>query len=532
MRLLSPQEFPFVGPHDLQVSPYQDPSQTINLYYEPAYTGAGAQSVPALVSTPGVSGSIVSLTAGKCRALASPVFTASNALFAVGGNHIYKVTGLTVGGGSLLDFGAMAGDDGLSVNNKCYFAGAPTAPAFAVGNPYSQQVYSIDVAGNTNTSRISGYALEYLDGFFITLTSGASLVGTNPNQINCSAFNDPTSWPALQFVLKEGSSDRLMNLAVVNNLLWIIGQSNIEIWYNAGLPNFPFARVNGGTLNVGCICSQSVVKINNGVMWLGSSNVGRGIVYMSRGSFIPQRVSTSAVEQYIQNATPPGTTQLAIGGASGGPAVYAFTYMEYGHEFYELVIPGSLAMVYDITMNTWHARSQGGTNQNNVGASDLPFAAISIQGNPTAGVQPWAGTIVGDRTSNNLFLYGRQFTSMNGTAIFRMRTAPHISESLRWIKYPFVEVDADVGTATLNLFYSNNGGKTYANLNRPDSAKTGSTDQGSNTAGGTYPRFRWNQCGRSRRRSYGVWCLDGSNPIVITRAVAAVVADDESRAAA
>lgn len=530
MRILSPQEFPFVGPHDLQVSPYIDPAQTINLYYEPAYTSAGAQSVPALLSTPGVSGSIVSLTAGKPRALAAPVLSGTNTLFAVGGNHLYQVTGLTVGGGVLLDFGALQFDDGNSVNNKCYFAGGSTTPAMAVCSPYAQEVYSINIAGTSTTARIQGYALEYLDGFFITLTAGANLVGTNQNQVNVSAFNDPTTWPALAFILKEGSSDRLMNLAVVNNLLWIIGQSNIEIWYNAGLPNFPFARVNGGTLNVGCICAQSVVKINNGVMWLGASNVGRGIVYMARGSFVPQRVSTSAVEQYIQNATPPGTNLLAMAATSA--VTYAFSYWEQGHEFYELVIPGFLALVYDITMNSWHARSQGGTNQNNVGANDLPFTAISIQGDPTGGTKPWSGTIVGDRTSNNLYLYGRQYTSMNGTSIFRMRTAPHISESLRWIKYPFFEVDADVGTATLNLFYSNNGGKTYANLNRPDVGKTGSNDQGSNTAGGTYPRFRWNQCGRSRRRSFGVWCLDGANPIVITRAVAAVVADDESRAAA
>lgn len=516
MRMLTQQEFPFVGPTNLQVSPYIDPEQTINLYYEPAYhPNGGPGGVPALISTPGISASIVTLAAGKVRGLAQTVFTATDNLFAVGGNHLYKVTGLTPGGGSTLDFGALQFDDGLSVNSKVYWAGAPTAPSFAVCSPYAQEVYSIDIVGNSTTARIQGNALEYLDGFAITITVGSSLVGNNPNQVNCSAFNDFTSWPALAFILKEGSSDRLMNLAVVNNLLWIIGQSHIEIWYNAGLPNFPFARVNGGTINVGCICAQSVVKINNGLIWLGASDQGRGIVYMTRGSFIPTRISTPGVEQYIQNATPPGTTLLEINNGS-----YAFTYQEYGHEFYELVIPGFLALVYDITTGMWHFRSQGGTNQNSTGANDLPIAALSVQGNPSA-FQPWAGTIVGDRNSGNLYLYGRQYTSMNG-AIFRMRTAPHISDGLRWQKYPSFEVDGDFGTATLNLFYSNNGGKTYANLNRSDVAKTGSNDQGSNTAGGTYPRFKWNQCGRSRRRSYGVWILDGNNPIVLTGGYATV----------
>jgi hypothetical protein len=44
-------------------------------------------------------------------------------------------------------------------------------------------------------------------------------------------------------------------------------------------------------------------------------------------------------------------------------------------------------------------------------------------------------------------------------------------------KVPLSELDADTGTASVTVSYSNDGSHTFPALNRPDATKTGTNDQ-------------------------------------------------------
>lgn len=504
------ERFPFVGPSNLSVSPYIDAERSINLYYEPAYAPPGmpASAMPALVGTPGLSAPLASPVSGAVTNVSRGLYAGNQRLFGAVGNHFYE---FNLGfGGILTDFGAFAGDAGTD-GRLCTIVGGTAAPMLLVHNPASKQTYFVNAA--SVDSKFNSLALTYLDGFFVTIATGASLSGTNPNQVNASAFNDGTTWPALAFVIKEGSADAINQLANVNNLLWIFGQQNIEIWYNAGLPNFPFARVNGGTLNVGCLAPLTVVNIGNRVMWLGASQRGWGTVYINNG-YREQRVSTAAIEALINSNL---NTSLGIGQSS------AFAIEEAGHQFYCLNLKWNagattLTLVYDLTTNLWHERAY---YSNGTLVPWLPICAASVQAAPNA---TYVKTFVGDRQSGNIYQVGQQYTNDNGTAIWRQRTCSHISESLNWTRYAAFEVHADIGTAQMTMFYSNNGGKTFPALNRPDATKSASNDQGVNSGGGTYPRFRWMQLGRSRKRTMGISILDGNNPISIAQGVLSIAA--------
>jgi len=341
-KTLSPQEFPFVGPSNLSISPYIDAERSINLYYEPAYQGA----MPALIGTPGLSAPTITLAAGgPIRALYADSSLLNNNVWTVANNHVYQVFN---GGASATDFGAIPGAL-AAAPNPAHFYGGLSRPMVMMLDEATSQFYFCNPVGPAVTSELHANAGEFLDGFFLAIAAGASLAGTNPNQINASAFNDGTTWPALSFVLKEGSSDQIFGLATVNNLLWVFGSQNIEIWYNAGLPNFPLARVNGGTLNVGAIggfaAYSMIQKTANSVIWVGASQRGYSQVYMAEG-LRPKRISTFAIEALISTALASNTTGTA------------FVYQEQGHEFYVLILNAlTTALVYDITTGVWHERA-------------------------------------------------------------------------------------------------------------------------------------------------------------------------------
>src|SRR5690606_12487940 len=51
--------------------------------------------------------------------------------------------------------------------------------------------------------------------------------------------------------------------------LWLFGQNTIEVWFNSGNATFPFERIEGAFIEVGCLSAFSIAKAMNSVFWLG-----------------------------------------------------------------------------------------------------------------------------------------------------------------------------------------------------------------------------------------------------------------------
>jgi hypothetical protein len=118
----------------------------------------------------------------------------------------------------------------------------------------------------------------------------------------------------------------------------------VEVWYNAGLADFPLARIDGAFMETGCLAPYSVAKLDNSVFWLGSDARGNGIVYRNQG-YNAQRVSTHAIEWQIQQYN---VLNDAIG----------YSYQQDGHSFYVLTFPTAQATwVFDVSTGAWHERA-------------------------------------------------------------------------------------------------------------------------------------------------------------------------------
>lgn len=177
----------------------------------------------------------------------------------------------------------------------------------------------------------------YLDGYFV-------FNEPNSQRFWVTALNDGTSIDPLDFASAEGAPDQIVALIVDHREVWLMGLNSVEVWYNAGTPDFPLRRVQGAYNEVGCIAPYSVAKLDNGILWLGADARGRGIVYRAN-NYTAQRVSTHSVEWQLQQY------------ADLSDAV-AYTYQQDGHSFYVLNVPSAnTTWVFDVSTGVWHERA-------------------------------------------------------------------------------------------------------------------------------------------------------------------------------
>jgi hypothetical protein len=180
-------------------------------------------------------------------------------------------------------------------------------------------------------------SVGYLDGYFV-------FNEPNSQKFWVTSLLDGTSIDPLDFASAEGYPDNVIALIVDHREIFLFGDTSVEVWYDAGTPDFPLARIQGAFMEVGCGAAYSVAKLDNSVFWVGSDARGRGVVYRANG-YTPSRVSTNAVEYAIQSY---GNISDAIG----------YTYQQDGHPFYVLIFPSAQATwVYDVSTQLWHERA-------------------------------------------------------------------------------------------------------------------------------------------------------------------------------
>ena len=227
-----------------------------------------------------------------------------------------------------------------SITNDTTFVLSQAATATASGvtlafTPFLEQITDPDFYG--------AVGVGFLDGYFV-------FNEPNSQRLWVTESYNGAAIDSLAFASAEGSPDDLVTLIVDHREVWLFGVNTVEVWYNAGTPDFPLARIQGAFNEIGCLAAYSVAKLDNGLFWLGRDARGNGVVYRSKG-YSGERVSTHAVEWQIQQYT------------DLSDAV-AYTYQQDGHSFYVLNFPtANTTWVYDVATGLWHERAGWENNQ-------------------------------------------------------------------------------------------------------------------------------------------------------------------------
>jgi hypothetical protein len=249
--------------------------------------------------------------------------------YVVSGQEVYKLTGLYA---TPILLGTISGTGPVSIADngiQIFFACNPKSYIYNEVTNVFQQITDPDFPG--------AVTVTYLDNYFV-------FNEPDSQRIWVTSLLDGTQIDPLDFASAEGSPDGVVSIISDHRELWVFGSDSVEVWYDAGLADFPLTRIQGAFNEIGCAAPFSVAKLDNALFWLGTDARGQGIIYRANG-YTGLRVSTHAIEWQIQQY---GNISDAV----------AYTYQQDGHAFYVISFPtGNATWVYDVATQAWHQRA-------------------------------------------------------------------------------------------------------------------------------------------------------------------------------
>jgi len=274
---------------------------------------------------------------------------------------------------------------------------------------------SYTLSSNTTVASETMYALDFTvlpstDGAF----SGATTVDVIDNyfvysrpssqQFGASDALSPIS-QQLSFASKDGAPDQLVALIVDHREVYLMGESSSEVWVDAGLFPFPFQRIPGTSTQHGIAAQNSVSRVANSFAYVSRNLRGQGQIMQMNG-YIPQRISTHAVEntlvnQYINDAI-------------------AWTYQLEGHEVYVVSFPTiNITWAFDATTGLWYKWlycTTANQYQRHRGNCSCVFQGM---------------VLVGDYANGKIYELDNTNYTDDGNNIRRLRRAPHLVADLQ-----------------------------------------------------------------------------------------------------
>ena len=298
-------------------------NRMVNMFPEVVPEGSGGKEAGFLQRCPGLR-VLATVGTGPIRGM----WVTNGIAYVVSGNGFYSLN--TSWTSALIGYVSGAGPVSMSDNGTQIFIACN--PAGYIYNTSTKVLGPI-----TDPDFPGAGSVGYIDGYFV-------FTEPNTQKFWVTSILDGTSIDPLDFASAEGYPDNVVALIVDHLEIFLFGTTSVEVWYAAGAPDFPMARIQGAFMEVGCEAAYSVAKLDNSVFFLGSDARGRGLVYRING-YTPARISNNALEYAIQNY---GDITDAIG----------YTYQQGGHPFYVLIFPSAGATwVYDVSTQVWHERA-------------------------------------------------------------------------------------------------------------------------------------------------------------------------------
>ncbi len=441
-----------------------DAQRCVNWYPRRTESGAGKEGeVMALIDRPGYD-ELVSVGAGLPQR--GSITTTTGAYYTVNGGILWKISSSWVA----TEIGTLSTSTG-----HVSMADNGVTLAIVDGTYFYRITLSNDNFLRVDDNDLTCYKqVMYLDGYFI-------FIGSDRFQI--SGLLDITV-DASEYATSEGSPDGLVGGEVLERSLYVFNDRTTEIFYNSGDADFPFARMEGAFLEVGCAAKFSIAKTKDSLFFIAQDKDGAGLVYKARGANM-EKISTHAIEQQISS----------YGDISNAKA---YVYQDEGSSFYVLNFDNQdTTWVYDINLGLWHERTytNDGVQERDRGYSHAYAHSTHV---------------VGDYETGSLYEMSREHKSDNGEEIVCIRTCPHLYADGKLVAYKSFQLDMEPGVGIdgtgqgtdpkAMLSFSNDGGFTYGTELWADIGKIGELKK----------RVIWRRLGAGRDR---VFKLQISDPV-------------------
>ena len=404
--------------------------------------------------------------------------------YVVSGTEVYKLTGLTA---TPTKIGDVSGTGPVSIaDNGAVIFFACNGPSYTYYEPTGEfdQITDANFPGAATVA--------YLDNLFVfnepdtqRIWSVDTVNPANGDYIYPLVFN------ALDFASADGSPDGVVAINADHRQMWVFGTDSVEVWYNAGLANFPLSPIQGAFNEIGCVAAFSVAKLDNTLFWLGTDARGQGIVYRAQG-YAAARVSTHAIEYAIAQY---GNISDAL----------AYTYQQEGHSFYVLTFPTANATwVYDVATQAWHERAGWDTTLGQF-TRHRSNCQCNFEGN----------TVVGDYANGNIYTFDLGVYADNSGIqkwLRSWRALPTGTNNLKRSSQHSLQLNCESGTGLntgqgsdpqIMLRWSDDGGHTWSNEHLSSMGKIGEY----------YRRVFWRKLGMTVKLRDRVYEVSQTDPV-------------------
>lgn len=175
--------------------------------------------------------------------------------------------------------------------------------------------------------------VAYTASYFIFLRAGTGVW-------YFSAIGDARTIDPLDFATAESSPDALLDLIVLDGVIYFCGPESIEPWAPTGVADLPYTPIQQRVFEQGIIATGCIVSVDNTLIWIGKD----AITY--RLSDVPQAVSDDGIVERSRAST---SHRLFVVEDERHKIVYQ------RHD--------TNTMGFDVTTQQWHERqSYGRTN--------------------------------------------------------------------------------------------------------------------------------------------------------------------------
>jgi hypothetical protein len=430
-------QFDFVGTAYEASDPMQDRQVSINWFVE-TDRNESAKSPIALLGSPGLQEALNTNLSGEVRgiwvlpnALKAVVVVSNQALLVSVSGSGFTFTNI----GTLLTYSGQVAIRDNGVAGIVVVVDGPNGYSYNINTNAWNQI--------TDPAWLGSTTILFVDGWFVFQEPNTQKFYTSPLY-----WNGSTAFDATYYALKDSSSDSIVTMIEDRREVWLVGERTTEVWYDAGNQYFPFSRLQGALLQVGCAAPHTICRTGQGIIWLSKSERGENAVVMTAG-YNFETISTPAISQ-------------KIGQYSTISDAFAYIYTDGGHEFYVLTFPtGNATWVYDVTTGLWHQRATfdpitGNFNRHRSNCCALLGEKI----------------IVGDALNGKLWQMSRDFYTDGDVPLVSVRRTPHVWDKndrnrvhQHWLQ---IEFTPGQGLATgqgsdpvANLRWSNDGGFTW-----------------------------------------------------------------------
>lgn len=293
----------------------------------------------------------------------------------------------------------------------------------------------------STVSEVTDSDLESPDSVAV-LNNQAIYDGDN-DRFGVSDVGDASSINGLNYATAESRADNLVRCYDYNQIVYMMGERTIELWWNSGVGRPPFDRIQGGIVEKGLAALHSVANNDNFLYFLGDDRQ----VYALQGSSI-----TKASDQALAIAF---ASYSVVDDAIG----WCMTLRD--QNFYVLTFPTANKTWVYVEGGQWFEWSSGVAGGRNV-ANSYAFA--------------YDKHIVEDYQNGNLYELDFDTYTENGNTIIRQRDTGVISatslgaagKKITMNKFT-LNIEAGVGLISgqgsnpmVMLSYSDDGGKTFS----------------------------------------------------------------------